>query len=63
MYRLLCVTARLADNKNFRPFMSDFRLDNPRSAKGTFILMPSVRGSFSELYQFAIIFNDLGYFV
>lgn len=53
--------ACLTDNENYRPVMSDFRLDDPKNANGTFIMMPSIRGSFNELYLFAQIFNDLGY--
>lgn len=53
--------ACLTDDENYRPFMSDFRLANPKSAIGTFVIMPSIRGSYNELYLFAQIFNGLGY--
>ena len=53
--------ALLADTDGFRPFLSDFRLADPSSAKGTLIAVPSIRASYSELTAIARIFNDMGY--
>jgi hypothetical protein len=54
-------TASLVDDPGFRPFLSDYRLPNPGSAKGTAILCPSIRGSYSELRDTASVLNRMGY--
>lgn len=53
--------AVLTDTDGFRPFISDFRLEDPASAKGTLIAVPSIRASYSELTAIARIFNRLGF--
>lgn len=54
--------ACLADDDGFRPFISDYRLDDPSSAKGTLIAVPSIRsGGHTELSAIADIFNKNGY--
>lgn len=53
--------ACLADSEGFRPFLNDFRLENPAEAKGTVIAIGSVRGCDIEALYFARIFNDFGY--
>lgn len=53
--------ACLADDDDFRPFISDYRLDDPSSAKGTLIAIPSIRGGYTELAEIADVFNEMGY--
>ena len=53
--------ACLADDDGFRPFISDYRLDDPSGAKGTIITIPSIRAGFTECAQVAAIFNEMGY--
>lgn len=51
----------LADDPGFRPFLMDYRLENPSTAKGTIITVPSIRGAYDELTMVARNFNKLGY--
>ncbi len=51
----------LADDPGFRPFLIDYRLDNPSAAKGTIITIPSIRGAYDELTLIAKNFNKLGF--
>lgn len=51
----------LTDQVGYRPVINDFRLEDPASAKATILCVPSVRAYRSEMLDFAVIFNDLGY--
>jgi hypothetical protein len=51
----------LADDSGFRPFLIDYRLENPSDAKGTIITVPSIRGAYDELTMVARNFNKMGY--
>jgi hypothetical protein len=51
----------LADDPDFRPFISDFRLADPTSAKGTLLVVDSVRGSNNENIDYIKTFNGFGY--
>lgn len=53
--------AWLADDPGFRPFLMDYRLENPSVAKGTIITVPSIRGAYDELTLIAKTFNELGF--
>lgn len=51
----------LADDPDFRPFLNDFRLADPSSAKGTLLVVDSVRGSNNENMDYIKTFNAFGY--
>jgi hypothetical protein len=51
----------LADDPGHRPFLNDFRLADPASAKGTLLVVDSVRGSNNENMDYIKTFNAFGY--
>jgi hypothetical protein len=51
----------LADDPDFRPFLNDFRLADPSAAKGTLLVVDSVRGSNNENMDYIKTFNAFGY--
>lgn len=53
--------ASLTDTEDFRPVLNSYMLDDPSSAIGTIIAVPSIRGSYSETRDYADIFNEKGY--
>ncbi len=53
--------ACLTDDADYRPVLNSYLLDDPSSAIGTIICIPSVRGHYSETRNYADIFNEKGY--
>ncbi len=53
--------AQLADNDGYRPVLIDYRLDDPSSAIGTLITIPSVRAAVGEIDEIAQIWNAMGF--